>query len=75
MLRSVVSIPFRRSGLEPRDFVFSEELDSTRSAGAALNDGPEGMGSSYTAGGSVSRRAIGGGCGRPGIAAGLERSV
>jgi hypothetical protein len=72
VFRSVVSIVLRRSGLDPRDLLFSDEFELTRSAGA-----------SNTGASSCSdcdsewelRLAMDGAEWRPGIAAGLERSV
>jgi hypothetical protein len=37
VLRRVVNIGFRRSGLDPRDFVLPEEFEFTRSAGVAVD--------------------------------------
>jgi hypothetical protein len=52
LLRSVVSMGFRRSGLEPRDLVLPEELEFTRSAGAPAADKFAGPASSYSGGDS-----------------------
>lgn len=72
-LRSVVSKGFRRSGLEPRDLVvLPEEFELTRNAGEPAPAG--GAASSYGASDSELGLAMGAG-GRPGMAAGLERSV
>lgn len=38
LLRRVVNIGFRRSGLEPRDFVLPEEFEFTRNAGEPAAD-------------------------------------
>lgn len=47
LLRKVVNMGFRRSGLEPRDFVLSEEFEFTRSAGVPATGKGEGPVSSY----------------------------
>ena len=46
VLRNVVSIGFRLSGLEPRDLVFSDEFEFIRTAGVPDDVGPEGGSSS-----------------------------
>lgn len=46
LLRRVVNIGFRRSGLEPRDLVLPEEFECTRNAGAPPADKVTGPGSS-----------------------------
>jgi hypothetical protein len=70
VFRSVVSIVLRRSGLDPRDLVFSDEFELTRRAGES-NTGA----SSWRDCGSEVCLAMDGTEWRPGIAAGLERSV
>ena len=40
LLRKVVSIVLRRSGLDPRDLVLPEELEFTRRAGEPAGDAP-----------------------------------
>lgn len=46
LLRKVVNMGFRRSGLEPRDLVLPEELECTRSAGVPAADRVAGPASS-----------------------------
>jgi hypothetical protein len=46
LLRRVVNMVFRRSGLEPRDFVLLEEFEFTRSVGVPAADRVAGPGSS-----------------------------
>lgn len=76
LLRRVVSMVLRRSGLEPRDLALPEELEFTRSAGeSAAGDELAGRTrSSWSGGGSGFDRAMAA-AGRPGMAAGLDRSV
>ena len=70
VFRSVISIVLRRSGLDPRDLVFSDEFELTRRAGESNTGASSGSDCD-----SEVCFAMDGAEWRPGIVAGLERSV